>query len=312
MGVRIDPGFLAHDSEDPHYREQELEETHKFGWFVEDEELETVWKEALRLGSVKPVAWHVNIGSMICSPRPYVQSVSALCGLASQWKDKYTLPRVLDIGGGFGVAGLRRLRAGHQALLERKGRGIDHYYESCSPDMTPKHILSEVSAEITEKWPDPSLPEIVIEPGRFLVSASTWLVTSVLGSRVKKNSPWVYVDGGINLLPDLICGDGRTIYSVGNENLTDLVECNVGGPLCLKADVLGRNVLLPKVLRPGSLIAVGHAGAYGFSRSSSFSFPRAPMAFYDEGKLKLVWKRESLMEHILAFEITDDDGGDRL
>jgi len=67
----------------------------------------------------------------------------------------------------------------------------------------------------------------------------------------------------------------------------------VVGPICENGDVLGRNRLLPP-LRPGDLLAIMGAGAYGFAMSSNYNArPRAAVVLVDGERYFVVRERET-------------------
>jgi len=83
------------------------------------------------------------------------------------------------------------------------------------------------------------------------------------------------------------------------EKLYDIV-----GPVCETGDFLGKQRRL--TLKPGMLLAVRSAGAYGFTMSSNYnSRPRAAEVMVDGDQMHLVRERETISqlwqgEHILG------------
>ncbi|MGH7150651.1 MAG: diaminopimelate decarboxylase family protein, partial [Planctomycetota bacterium] len=78
------------------------------------------------------------------------------------------------------------------------------------------------------------------------------------------------------------------VESEGERLRTDVV-----GPVCETGDFLGLDRELPR-LRPGDLLAVLDAGAYGFSMSSQYNGrPRAAEVLVDGETWRTVRRRES-------------------
>jgi diaminopimelate decarboxylase len=68
---------------------------------------------------------------------------------------------------------------------------------------------------------------------------------------------------------------------------------DVVGPICETGDFLAQDRTLPE-LKPGSLLAVMSAGAYGFSMSSNYnSRPRAAEVLVKEDLFEVIRKRET-------------------
>ncbi len=73
---------------------------------------------------------------------------------------------------------------------------------------------------------------------------------------------------------------------------------DIVGPVCESGDYLakGRDLALP---RPGDLLAVLTAGAYGFSMSSQYNArPRIPEVLVSGRRFALIRKRESYSDLI--------------
>ena len=147
--------------------------------------------------------------------------------------------------------------------------------------------------------------ELVIEPGRYLVAEAGVLLTKILYVKRTPNRTFVIIDAGMNDMmrpalydakhPIIACETG--INSTGKE-LMDIV-----GPVCESSDCFSKQVLLPKNLQPGDILAITHTGAYGASLSSTYnSRALIPELLVDKDKLFLIRERID-PEHLLTFEI---------
>ena len=77
---------------------------------------------------------------------------------------------------------------------------------------------------------------------------------------------------------------------------------DVVGPICETGDFLARDRALPPLAR-GELLAIGAAGAYGFTMSSNYNTrPRAAEVLVDGAGYKVVRRRETVDE-LLAHEL---------
>ena len=71
------------------------------------------------------------------------------------------------------------------------------------------------------------------------------------------------------------------------------IVCDVVGPICESSDFLARRRRLPEP-RPGDLLAVRSAGAYGFAMSSNYNArPRAAEVLVDGRRAVLARRRET-------------------
>jgi diaminopimelate decarboxylase len=134
---------------------------------------------------------------------------------------------------------------------------------------------------------------LLLEPGRYLVADAGTLLTRVLYKKATSKRRFVIVDAAMNdLMRPALYGAEHPIAAVkprkGPREKVDVV-----GPVCETGDFLARQRSLPPLL-PGDLLAVGQAGAYGFSMSSQYnSRPRAAEILVDGGQARLVRRRET-------------------
>ena len=111
---------------------------------------------------------------------------------------------------------------------------------------------------------------VMLEPGRFLVAESGALITSVTYIKERPQKRFVIVDAGMN---DLI---RPTLYEAWHPILPlkeipgASVISDIVGPVCETGDYFALERSLPPV-KPGDLIAVLVAGAYGAVMSSHYN-----------------------------------------
>lgn len=123
-----------------------------------------------------------------------------------------------------------------------------------------------------------------IEPGRYLVAESGYLVTEIRAVKYQAANLFYLVDAGFNNLarptfygayhPMAIALLDSKIDSTSNQEELDVV---VGGPLCESGDIFTQaedsTVLkrrLPKA-KVGDYLVIGIVGAYGFTMSSNYN-----------------------------------------
>ena len=80
--------------------------------------------------------------------------------------------------------------------------------------------------------------------------------------------------------------------------------CRVVGKHCEAGDVVVRDAWLPADLAPGDLLAVAATGAYCRSMASNYNtVPRPPVVAVDDGKSRVLVRRESL-DDLLALDVS--------
>jgi diaminopimelate decarboxylase len=142
-----------------------------------------------------------------------------------------------------------------------------------------------------------------IEPGRYLVAESGFLVTEIRAIKRQGENLFYLVDAGFNNLARPILYGAYHPISIApadGDTRRPLVDVIVGGPLCESGDVftqeeggfvVKRRLPLAGV---GDLMAIECAGAYGFVMGSNYnSKPLAAEVLVQEGRPHLVRRRQT-------------------
>jgi diaminopimelate decarboxylase len=234
------------------------------------------YREAVRAG-VARIGGHSMVGSNLLDPDAFLRNAEFL-GRASEAVRRETGRGLdfLDLGGGLGVPS----RPGDRPLdLARVARGVSR---SLTRELSPPRERNPLAP-----------PELLVEPGRYLVADTTVLLTRV--TDVKNGSPlWVGVDAGMQtLLRPALYGAYHPVFPVQSRR-TRPTRLHVVGPVCEPRDVLARDRYLPAP-RPGDLLAIGNAGAYGFAMSSQYTGrPRPAEVLVHRGQAYVIREAEDL------------------
>lgn len=212
----------------------------------------------------------MHIGSQIAEGAPFRAGAERLAGVVAELRAAgiNTLSSV-DVGGGLGIS---------------YGRG-----EGLHPAVFAQAVAPLAHAT--------GLP-LLVEPGRFLVGNAGRLLTRVLYHKRSGGREFIITDAGMNdlLRPSLyqahheivvVAGAGEAGDAAGAADPVDVV-----GPNCESGDFLGLNRQLAGA-RPGTLLAILGAGAYGFGMSFQYnSRPRAAEVLTEGGRYAVVRERE--------------------
>ncbi|HEX9052127.1 MAG TPA: diaminopimelate decarboxylase [Anaeromyxobacter sp.] len=215
---------------------------------------------------VKGIACH--IGSQITTLRPFVDAVRRVLALARDLRAQGIALGHVDVGGGLGIP------------------YGDTEEEPPHPDAYGAAIKKALA-----RFPG----EVILEPGRVLVGNAGVLLTRVLYVKRSGRKTFVVVDAAMNdLVRPSFYDAHHEIEPVGapRADAREIV-CDVVGPICESSDFLARKRRLPEP-RPGDLLAVRSAGAYGFAMSSNYNArPRAAEVLVDGGRAVLARRRET-------------------
>jgi diaminopimelate decarboxylase len=266
VSIRLNPDVNARTH--PHITTGRAE--NKFG--VETAEALALYGRAARDPRLRVVGVQCHIGSQVTDAEPFRRAARALARVVERLEARGIRLEHADIGGGLGIT-----------------------YKDEKP--LPPAALARALEETFEGRPDLRL---LLEPGRWLVADAGILLTKVLYRKKTTKRRFIVVDGAMTDLPrPALYGAWHPVEAVrprpGIKRRADVV-----GPVCETGDFLARERLLPPLER-GDLLAVGKAGAYGFSMSSQYnSRPRAAEALVDGGKARLARRRETLKDLLAA------------
>ena len=206
--------------------------------------------KALESAGIAFEGFHIFSGSQnlradaICEAQQ--QSVELALRLAESAK---TPPRVLNIGGGFGIP----------------------YFPGDQPlDLAPiGENLKALAARVAKLLPQASL---VIELGRYLVGEAGIYVCRVIERKVSRGHVFLVTDGGMHHHLAASGNFGQIIRknypaAIGNRMSSERGElATVVGPLCTPLDLLADNMALGHA-REGDLVVLFQSGAYGLTAS---------------------------------------------
>ncbi len=229
--------------------------------------------DRLRLGGL-----HMHIGTYIPNPDQYRKGAEALVELALRIRDEVgEAPTVLDMGGGY--ASGNRLR----------GQMLPGTATSPTPEMYAECLTGPLlDAQDRHDYE----PELVLEPGRALVDDCGELFSTVVAVKpLLGGGKSAIIDGGVNVLPTAYWYDHECLpVNVGDRPLENV---KIFGPLCMQIDVVRPQVALPSP-RPGDVYRLTRTGAYNFSQSMEFIYPRPTYLLLWEGKEYVVREAESM------------------
>jgi diaminopimelate decarboxylase len=135
--------------------------------------------------------------------------------------------------------------------------------------------------------------ELWFEPGKFLVSESGTLLTTVTVLKQTPSCAFVGTDSGLHQLIRPMLYDAY--HSITNASSTEGTEriYTIVGCIC-ETDTFGVDRRLVET-HEGDIIAIRNAGAYGFAMSSNYnSRPRPAEVMIVDGDARLVRRRETL------------------
>src|SRR5947209_15614446 len=204
-----------------------------------------VYARAAKLRGLKVTGVDMHIGSQITELQPFDDAFALLSDFVRTLRaDGHAISHI-DLGGGLGIP----------------------YREDNEPPPDP-----DAYAAIVKRATRDLGCTLIFEPGRLIVGNAGILVTRVLYLKRGEAKTFVIVDAGMN---DLL----RPTLSKAHKTIRPLREprpgarrivADVVGPVCESGDFLAleRDMVAP---RPGDLLAVMTAGAYGAVQAGTYN-----------------------------------------
>ena len=239
---------------------------------------------AARLAASLPglvlVGLHQHLGSQLFGMGALAQATDKLLALLAQLRAEAPAAaasiRTLDLGGGIGV----------------------QYDTEAEPDLAELGRIAKRAHEVSGLT-------ICLEPGRFLVASAGVLLTRVLYHKRSGARTFVVTDAGMNdLLRPALYEAYHRVEGVHLRPGRERVE--VVGPVCESGDFLALDRDLQAV-RPGDLLTVQTAGAYGFVMASNYNArPRAAEVLVDGARWGVIRERERHEDLVRGERVTPD------
>lgn len=246
----------------------------KFG--MREREAIAAYRTAAKLG-IKRFGMHMMTGSNILDCNYFGMITGRLMKIASDVSRELGISfDFIDIGGGFGIP-----------------------YGPSENELDITHTAELVVNAFEEALSSNSgigNPELVIEPGRYIVGDSTVLLSSV--THVKRSySTFVGCDAGMNvLLRPALYGAYHEVLIANAMTRRAKSRVNITGQICENTDIIARNRMLASA-RSGDILAILNAGAYGFSMGSRYNGrPLAAEVMIIGGRAELTREREGFAE----------------
>jgi diaminopimelate decarboxylase len=269
IALRVNPDVFA---ETHPYISTGMRE-HKFG--IDIRRARKVYRRAGRW--LEPAGVSVHIGSQITSTDPFgaaAQRVAAL--IADLRKDGHAI-RYMDAGGGL---------------------GIEYHSDRV---FNPEEKVRAYATALIEAATAAGGLTLLLEPGRFLVAQAGALLARVLYVKKNGQKTFVITDAAMNdLIRPALYQAWHEIVPVAAGRAKRKMLADVVGPVCETGDFFARDRELPP-LRPGDLVAILDAGAYGMSLASNYnSRPRPAEVLVEGRRARLIRPRETVSNMLAA------------
>ena len=223
----------------------------RFGFNLENGEAGSVI-ERLRHQNIRINSLHIHLGSDIYDYRLYQKAALSIAQFINQSNLKV---ETIDFGGGFAAHG--RIPYGRRFVPTPD---INQYIGAIST------LFQNIDYQ----------PQLILEPGRYLIDDATAFVTKAVSVKSKKGTQIITVDSAITMLPSLwyrppTIDITDPFFTTKNTHHSHTI---IYGSSCQEHDVLYTGSAAR--ITVGDLIIFYHVGAYNQSMAPQFIFPIPP------------------------------------
>ena len=274
FALRVNPDVFA---ETHPYISTGLRE-HKFG--IDIRSALSIYKAAAGHRWLEAHGVSVHIGSQIRTADPFGAALERVNKLVRQLQNAGIALKAIDAGGGL---------------------GIDYHGSNFDAETKVREYAVAV-----ERGLEGFRGRLMLEPGRFLVAQAGALVARVLQVKRNGKKTFVITDAAMNDLirPALYQAHHEIVPVRPRKGRTRIVD--VVGPVCETGDFFARDRKLQS-MKPGDLIALLDAGAYGMAQSSNYNTRLRPAEVLVEGRTSRLIRRRETIADLLAPEIPDSE-----
>ena len=243
----------------------------KFGIAYAD--AERLYREAARLPGIRLTGIGCHIGSLMNDSAPFVAATQRIVALLVRLEQAGIALAHIDLGGGM---------------------GIRYKDEAQAPIAAFVHGALDALGQRKEK--------LLLDPGRSIVGNAGVLLTRVEYVKPGESKNFVVVDAAMNdLIRPALYDAWHEVRQVRETELDALAGVyDVVGPVCESADFLARERML--AVRPGALLAVMSAGAYGMVMSSNYNTRPRPAEVMVAGANAMLVRERERVEQLFATE----------
>jgi diaminopimelate decarboxylase len=243
----------------------------KFGIAYAD--AERLYKEAASLPHLRICGVGFHIGSLMADSAPFVAATERVVALVARLERAGIGLEHIDLGGGMGI----------------------RYRKEDDPAPIAAFVHGALDALGRRK------EAVLLDPGRAIVGNAGVLLTRVEYVKAGESKNFAVVDAAMNDLirPALYNAWHDVLHVRQAESGAASGVYDLVGPICESADFLARDREL--AVRPGSLLAVMSAGAYGMVMSSNYNTrPRPAEVLVSGESAALIRERETVAQLFAA------------
>ncbi len=221
-------------------------------------------QQAVAVG-LEPVGITFHVGSQATANRVWPNAITIAAQLMREARSAGIKLTMLNLGGGFPVQ-----------------------YSPTQPSLAG--VASVINNSLKKNFQG-KRPQLMAEPGRYLVADSSTIITTIIGIEKRDSSTWLYLDIGAFQAFIEIFEFGYFPYPVYSLRHLEqdgaslqIKQYVLSGPSCDSFDTMTRDISLPADLSVGDRLVIDKTGAYTVVYGSNFNGFNIPRRYFFTGK----------------------------
>ena len=271
---------------------------------------------------------HVHIGTQVNDASAYQKQAEFLITYAQEVSELLPYPlKHINLGGGY--------PKNYSSSAENWNNVSAHYRHNYRTDIGFGAIADILIKPVANALG--SNIEIIVEPGRSMVSDTAILLTTIEASKTRQQNSVFYLDAGYSVLFDIFSGWYFHMVNASKSDDTATQLCRMVGPLCDSSDTFhdiegegriksllammpglsGQRAILEKVLlqqpslrelpsntQTGDIIALLDTGAYGLEMMNQYCGRQAAAAvMVSRQQSSRLIRRRATVDDLLHFDV---------
>jgi len=264
-----------------------------FGFDLHSGEVHATLDRLARGSPAEFRGFHTHVGTGIRRAEDYVRPMGLMADCLLEARKRNLEASTLDIGGGFGVPTSRELNTREFLIYQAAGRLPPPPDPAGFPG--PEVFAGVIAATLQKECGRRGvpLPQLVLEPGRAIVSGADVLLVTVGAVKPRDGvGTWVVTDGGAGTVAFPLFYEYHEVFRCRDAHADRTERYTLVGGGCFSADWIYRNKRMPTLVE-GDVLAICDAGAYFTAQESNFGFPHPPIVAVTDGRTRLLRRRET-------------------
>ena len=294
VGIRLKvlPTGYFEDFESDHYPQEGrfIDAMARLKWGVRSDTAVAMINRINSIDELEFYGFHTHLGRVSRDPQAFAELYREYAQMIGDiYQRTNTAPFMVDLGGGW-----PRERDPESRMASLNPHQIEDYAKAVCVGIKEEFEAAGMP-----------LPQLWLEPGRFVTGNSGVLLSRVGLVKKEGEQTWINVDAStyLMILVETLGAENHVMPATGMHR-SFVQKADIVGPICIPS-VFALDCPLPDIER-GDVMAILDAGHYAESQASQFnSMPRPATVLVRNGEAEIIRVRETLEDVFASQRVPD-------